>query len=512
MKLRSTISYHYYSFFCLFFRKGRKIDRRNFIEKIPFFALSVIFGIVAINAQQGVGATDITVFPFSQRIIFACYGFMVYLSKLILPIHLGAFYSYPVAVGESIPVIYYLVAIMLPLLICFIIYSIRFTRNIIFGIGFFAVTIFLVLQLLPVGSAIIADRYSYLPSIGIFFLAGIGFNELWKRKFSTPLKYSVATLLGIAVIFFSLKTYALCKTWKDGLTLWNSVISQNPNSPTAYSNRGIAFMNENQIEEAFKDFNRALELKPDYADVLINRGVLYARVSKFQEALNDFDKSIQYNPTISSTYNNKGYILRGLNRFDEALSSLNRAIELDPYNFDAYYNRALTLKSMNKYVEAIENFDKTIELNSSYLNAYFERGVCLMTINRIDEAMSDFSSTINLSPEFAQAYEYRSSLYLNGKNYNAALNDLNKLIELQPNSAIAFLNRGSLNGSMKKFPEAIADFNTAISIQPDLAKAYYNKAMIELSAGIKDSACIHLKQAGDFGFTKAMDLYKEACK
>lgn len=154
----------------------RKFSRKTILEKIPFFILAIILGIVAINAQLPTGETlNIPVYPFWQRIIFACYGFVSYLIHLIMPVNLNAVYPYPMKVGENIPFLYYFYVILFFGIVATVIYSLRFSRKIFFGIGFFTATVFLVLQLLPIGDAIMANRYGYIPSVGIFYLAGEAF-------------------------------------------------------------------------------------------------------------------------------------------------------------------------------------------------------------------------------------------------------------------------------------------------------------------------------------------------
>ncbi len=155
--------------------KGRKINIKTLSEKIPFFLLAIAFGLVSVLAQKSAGASDVIDFAFPQRILFACFGFISYLFKLLFPLHLSAYYPYPIKGGENIPVQYYTYLILLTALVAFVCYSLRFTKKILFGAGFFALTIFLVLQLFPIGGAVMADRYSYVPSIGIFYLAGEGF-------------------------------------------------------------------------------------------------------------------------------------------------------------------------------------------------------------------------------------------------------------------------------------------------------------------------------------------------
>jgi hypothetical protein len=124
--------------------KGRKINMKILLEKLPFFILAIIFGLVAIYAQKSSHAIqDISTFTFPQRIIFASHSFISYLIKLLAPVHLSAYYPYPVKSGDHLPSQYYIYLLLFLSFIAFVIYSIRFSKKILFGIGFFAITIFL---------------------------------------------------------------------------------------------------------------------------------------------------------------------------------------------------------------------------------------------------------------------------------------------------------------------------------------------------------------------------------
>jgi len=146
--------------------KGRKINVKVILEKVPFLLLAGILGIVAVFAQKG-AIQDIDIFTFPQRMVFACYGFVSYLFKTVLPVNLSAYYPYPIKSGSNIPVFFYSYLLLFIIFSFIVFHSLKHTKKLFFGIAFFAITVFLVLQLLPVGNAIMADRYSYIPTIGI---------------------------------------------------------------------------------------------------------------------------------------------------------------------------------------------------------------------------------------------------------------------------------------------------------------------------------------------------------
>jgi tetratricopeptide (TPR) repeat protein len=133
-----------------------------------------------------------------------------------------------------------------------------------------------------------ADRYSYIPSIGIFYLLGEGFIYLWNQK----RKVLSAFLISAMVIFFSVKTYARCGVWKNDRTLWNDVLDQNKNVEEAYFLRGVSFANEGRNEEAIADFDKAIKLKPLDAVAYYNRAAALVEEKKYDAALRDFNKAI----------------------------------------------------------------------------------------------------------------------------------------------------------------------------------------------------------------------------
>jgi protein O-mannosyl-transferase len=417
--------------------KNRKISKKVLLEKIPFFILSLVIGLVSIMLRNQQGVTErFTEFSVAHRFVFACYGFITYLDKLILPLNLSAFYAYPIN-AENIPVFYYFYVLFFLALVAVIIYSLRFSKKVLFGVGFFAITLFTVSQLFPVGGTIMADRYIYLSSIGIFYLAGEGFILLWSKK----LKLVTVILLSTFSIFYSVKTYARCGVWKDEMTLWNDVISQNENVPYAYHNRGRVFVNEKRYHEALKDFNKAIELQPGNANYYYGRGVIFMNENRNAEAVSDFNKAIELQPDYFDAYLNQGVVLINEKRYEEAISNYTRAIALKPDNAKFFYNRGIVFMNEEKNAEALNDFNKAIELQPDYVDAYLNRGIVFKNEKRYEEAISNYTRAIALKPGYAIAYYNRGVAEFSSNNKDAACSDLKQAASLGYQPAADALSR-----------------------------------------------------------------------
>jgi Flp pilus assembly protein TadD len=370
----------------------RKFSKKLLLEKLPFFLLAIGFGILAVFAQKEIGATDAIPFNPIQRIAFASYGLITYLVKLAWPMDLSAYYPYPMKNGDSIPVFYYFYIVFVLAMTVAIFYSHRFTRKIVFGFAFYAATVFLVLQLLPVGGAIMADRYSYIPSIGIFYLASEGLNELWIRKYKWV---AVSIITGLTIFFFA-RTYARCSIWKDEKTLWTDVINHSQTIPLAYYNRGNIFSKEANYELALADYSKAIEVNPNYSEPYINRANILRDHNRNQEALRDYNRVIELKPGFAIAYFNRGTLFMNEKREAEALGDFNKAISLNPGYFKAYNNRGVLLMNEKKYEQAIIDFQKVFQLEPNYAEAYYNVGVCKYNLGNSSEACAELQKAKQL--------------------------------------------------------------------------------------------------------------------
>ncbi|GCA86366.1 TPR repeat-containing protein YrrB [Microcystis aeruginosa NIES-2522] len=295
--------------------------------------------------------------------------------------------------------------------------------------------------------------------------------------------------LNRGILYYNQQKYELA------LADFNKAIELNPNFAMAYNNRGTLYDDQQKYELALADYNQAIELNRNNAQAYYNRGNLYYDLQKYDLALSDYNKAIDINPNFANAYNNRGNLYDDLQKYDLALSDYNQALQLNPNDPMAYLNRGLLYYNLQKYELALADYNQAIRINPNYALAYNNRGGLYKDLQKYDLALSDINKAIEINPNFANAYYNRGLLYHNQQKYDLALADYTKAIELNPNYALAYNNRGVLYFEQKKYELALSDYNKAIEINPNLAQAYLGRGGLYAILGQPEKVKIDLQQA-----------------
>lgn len=482
-----------------YFQK-RKWEWRMVFEKLPHFALSLAFGIAAIFSQKSAGAIqDLNpLFSIGERLMLASYATMMYLVKLFLPVNLAAMYPYPDRIARSLPLIYKIAPVIIAVFAVLIFISKKYTRNIIFGVLFFLITISLVLQLLPVGGAILAERYTYVPYIGLFMIFGNAY--VWicenKKKIFKKLKTIYATVLIVFVVFFSVLSFQRIKLWKDGEVLFTDLIRVYPNLPFAYNNRGYLYFNFiKDYNKALADYSKCIQLDSTFHRAYSNRGVLYYNLAEngkkdgsitkastldslYLLAIKDFDHALKYKSDNTDAWIGRANTYSTLNKFDLALPDYNRYIELDPENAKAYLWRGIALSNLLRYNESLTDFNKCLEMTPNNDNAFYWRGITYYKLNDFKASVKDLTASLELNPQQSEPYSWRGLAYYNLKLYNESIGDYNKAIELNSRDAAAYVNRSLSYYELKNYSQAFKDICSAGDMGFPLNKDYFMKLKV----------------------------------
>lgn len=519
-----------------YFANRKLLSTRVLIEKIPFFVLAIIFGIIAVKAQRTSGAlADKITYPFYEQITFATYGFVQYIVKLIAPLKLSAFYAYPPKPDGTIPYYYWFFPMGAIAAILAFIRAVKKSKKIIaFSILFFVINIFLVLQLIPVGNAIMADRYSYLPSIGFFILVAYGFKKLVENYKSLYIPLFV--VFGLYVGGLSYLTFERTKIWEKSLTLWNDVLEQYHNVPAAWNNRGNALKDEagkepdleksrKLFERAINDYNNAIKLKPDHEKAFNNRGIAKKNIGVilqkqgkqkeadkyYKRALKDYNKALSLNPNYDDAYSNRGNVKRLLRDMEGALKDYDKSIELKPYFAKAYSNRAATKIDLKRYDDAIKDLNKAISIDPLFVEAYYNIANAYMQKKDFDMAIKSYQQALQLRPDYAEAYANMAGAKFRKKDYQGAISDYNKAIQLKPNYLDAYVNMGGTKYNMEDYQGAIQDFSQAIKIKPKSPRTYYLRGLAYLKLEQKEKACKDFYKSYELGLKQAAGIIQKEC-
>jgi tetratricopeptide (TPR) repeat protein len=446
---------------------ARKYDKTAVLEKIPFFAVSIIFGIIAIKAQAAGSSIDLTFSPFNS-FFFACYGLLVYLWKFLLPIHLSGFYPYPVDPVKPLPGYFYIFPVLV-IAILFIVYkTLRYSKSYLFGFLFFVLAISVTLRFIPLGDSIIADRYTYIPYIGLGFIIGRLYSKFDRIQAWRGIAGGVLVLV---IIIFASLTWQRVKVWKDSFSFWGNVVNNYPDYWRSYSNLGKAYLRAGDYPKALENFNYACErdreitpvpfmlrggLYVDYlnefdkgiADFLMvlsfpdnnnpfqiearnDLGLAYNKQGNFRNAVNVLDEAIRLDPKHAVSYFLKGVALKGLKKYTDAETEFNYAIKLFPGFTDAYLKRGiLYTDNMGEYDKGIADFRKVLELEPGNKDASINIGICYLRKKRLNEAIEIFTRELKHNPDDGMLYYLRSTAYIGENNFGLAYLDMTKATQL----------------------------------------------------------------------------------
>jgi tetratricopeptide (TPR) repeat protein len=370
----------------------RKVPLKNhLLEKTPFLMVSLVIGFIAIGAQGQALSSTGSNFPIFERAAFACYGLFMYVVKLIVPVNLSAYYCYPLLIGGKIPDYYYIFPLIIIPSIIWLIFAFNKNAWASFGSVFFLINIGLVLQLLPVGGAVMADRYVYVPSIGFFFIVGNLFLHIHEKAGNNR----VYPWLGLSLYLLILSILTLNRTgiWKNSLSLWNDTIQKTggKNNVIPLVNRGQAFVQLGKYNTSLDDFTKAISIDSNYSDAFYYRGMAKIDMNMFPEAVIDLSKAIQSNPRDIEAIIARGLARMKVQDIKGAFSDLNIAIEHRTKNPEVFAARGYLFVISSDFKHALADYNQAIKLNPNNQFYYKFRGISEVKLEFYQEAINDFN-------------------------------------------------------------------------------------------------------------------------
>jgi len=272
--------------------------------------------------------------------------------------------------GASLPWQYYASLPVLLVMIWLVVRKTRFRKEILFGAFFFLITVSVMLQIVPVGKAHLAERYTYVPYIGLLFIVGHMISEIKKKRLKNIF---IAIMLLLAVVF-SYQTWDRISVWKDGYSLFDDVIKKNPENYHGYYVRASLRSKGGDMKGALEDYDKAIEYKPDFVVGLVNRGDIRNKMNDNRGALEDLNRAISMDSTQPFAYLNRGIANSGAGNIHAALLDYNKVIKLNPNIARAYGNRGILKAQSGDTTGVMEDFNKAIKMAPDDAESYSNRG------------------------------------------------------------------------------------------------------------------------------------------
>jgi tetratricopeptide (TPR) repeat protein len=412
------------------------------VEKLPFFFLAVLGSVATFMVQQRAGAmTGAENIPLGVRSGNALISYGRYLGKLFWPANLVAYYPHP---GHW-PLVMVVLAsgLILGISVQAWVLRRRFPYLLV-GWLWFVGTLVPVIGLVQVGQQAMADRYTYLPSLGVAVFAVWGTYELSRRRQDLVSALSVAD--GAVIVLCLVLTRQQLAYWKDSEALFRHMLEVTENSALAHNNLGIALGRKGQLDEAIRQCREAIRLQPEYVEAHNNLGI---------------------------TLDEKGQV-------GEAISQYREALRLKPDYVDACYNLATALLLSGQLDEAIRQFQEVLRLNPGYAEAQDYLQQALGRKDQLDQTIRQAHQALRLNPNDAETHYNLGNALAEKGQADEAINQYREAVRLKPDYAKARNNLGIALAGKGQLDEAISQVQETLRLKPDFAEARKNLEQLQL--------------------------------
>jgi tetratricopeptide (TPR) repeat protein len=401
-------------------RMSQSTNRKNFLasitpllrEKLPLFALVAASAIITSVAQSHGGAVRTFMhFPIAVRLSNALVSYAKYLLLTFWPHDLAVCYPFT---RTGIPAWQIVAAAFLLIgftTFCFTQRKIR--PYLIVGWLWFMGTLVPVIGLVQVGWQSMADRYFYIPSIGLFIALVFGLADIAKMRQLAP-SLSTAIASGVLLVFATL-TNAQIHLWRDSFSLFNHALAVTPLNLPIEQSLGLAMGKSGRYDEACAHFEKVLQIYPNFYDGLVNMAVMRFKQGRLSEAIEYCQAAIRSQPGEAKAHVQLAHALWKQNRDEAALEVAGRALQLAPKDADIRADYGLGLQRMGRIAEAIEQLREALRLNPNNAEAHNNLGLALLASGDARESIPEFEAALRLKPELKVASDnlHRAQAQLN---------------------------------------------------------------------------------------------------
>ena len=435
------------------------------VEKLPFFLLTALVCSLTYVAQKHTGMMNpLADLNLSERLQNTPVAYIRYLAKAFWPIDLCALYPHP---GQW-PIVLVLGSLVLVAAITVFVFLQRKQRPyLLTGWLWFLGTLVPMIGIVQVGAQSMADRYSYIPIIGICIALGMSVANLAKNSGLTPAWLCIG---GVALVCAML-TRQQISYWHDNASVWRRAIAVTDRNFEAHYRLARALAIQGDLDAAIVEFNTVVELRPGFAEAHYSLGKALALKGQLDQALARFQRAVEIDPSNVVALNNVGNILLQRGRFNEAMGNFRRVLEIQADNGPAHSNLGYALVQLGQVDEAIAHLQKAVEFQPRNSSAHNNLGSVYLRRRDFTGAVTEFQIVLQLEPDSVEACNNLGSSYLALGKLEEAIQTFRAAIALQPGSAELRRNLGFALSQQGRLDEAIREFEEAVRLKPDYVDA-----------------------------------------
>ncbi|MCH6568679.1 MAG: tetratricopeptide repeat protein [Acidobacteria bacterium] len=445
-------------------REFRKRAPRLVVEKLPLLIPVAAISVVTIKGQSQVGALSSWEWiPLGTRVGNAVLAYGLYLKKMVWPTDLAIFYPHP---GNSLAVWpIALAGLLLVILSLGVWWQGQRFRYLVVGWCWYLGTLFPVSGLVQVGGQAMADRYTYIPLMGLFIITVWGGADMMRHRRCRGEWFMVAALCMLMPL--TVLSRVQLSYWRNTTALFEHALLVNPNNAVAHDVLGLESMGKMEFTQAQQRFMEAIKISPKYANAYNHLGLVLLEQERFDEAVERFTQTLKLNPDSVDALNNLGLVWLKQGSFREAALLFSQALDVDPDYAPAYGNMGLVLAAQERYEEAMDWYDQGLELAPDSYDHLNNLGLALMATDRLNQAIAHFSRAQKVNPMNVEAYANLGlALAKAGRTEEAALR-LSQAIEIQPQFAQSYYYLGLVRNTQERIPEAIENYRAALERRPN---------------------------------------------
>jgi tetratricopeptide (TPR) repeat protein len=440
------------------------------IEKIPLIILSALFILVVLHAQEKSMVT--ASISLNQRVANALLSYVVYIGKLIWPMNLCVFYPiFIVSPAKALAS-----ALGLSAATAAVLYYAKRLRWLPVGWFWYLGTLVPVIGLVQVGIQASADRYLYVPRIGLFITAAWG---LYRFAAKYNVKKHATVFAVLIVIIFSALTHAQAERWKNNKTLYEHCLAVTENNFVVLGNLGNHYYdNEGDPDKAAEYYKKAIELHPSFTPCRMGLGKILKARGDVAGALAQYETALKFAPHDAGIHNDIAGIYAAEGRFGPALEHYLMAVNDNPDSAEINYYIADTLVRLGRAQEALKYYRRALDIWPDLAEAHNNLGYVLTEMGKTDEAEAHLRRAVEINPGFAQAHYTLGLILLNRMNPSEAEAHLQKAVEASADFAAAHNALGVALEQLGRNDEAVLHFRRAVEINPGFAEARNNLAAV----------------------------------